>query len=107
MVGAPVSEYSEINSLNGIESLQWRSRRKDVMLPQSCDTMVALGPATVNGQTLFAKNSDRPEHEAQPLVLHERATHAPGTMTRCQFVELPEVPTTWRHVGSRPEWCWG
>jgi secernin len=78
-----------------------------VMLPQCCDTMVALGSATANGQTLFAKNSDRPEYEAQPLVLHDRATHAPGTMTRCQFVELPEVSTTWRHVGSRPEWCWG
>jgi dipeptidase len=69
--------------------------------------MVALGSATANGQTLFAKNSDRPEHEAQPLVLHDRSTHAPESMTRCQFVELPEVRTTWRHVGSRPYWCWG
>jgi hypothetical protein len=30
------------------------------MLYQSCDTMVALGTATRNGQTIFAKNSDRP-----------------------------------------------
>ncbi len=72
-----------------------------------CDTVVALGSSTANGQTLFAKNSDRPPHEAQPLVLHDRASHRSGSTTRCQFVELPQVPTTWRHVGSRPSWCWG
>jgi secernin len=77
------------------------------MFVQSCDTMVALGSATANGQTLFAKNSDRPQDEAQPLVLHDRAAHAPGTMTRCQFLELPEARETWRHIGSRPDWCWG
>ena len=76
-------------------------------IPQSCDTMVALGPATANGQTLFAKNSDRPEHEAQPLDLHARADHPAGAMTACQFVPLPQARTTWRHVGSRPYWCWG
>ncbi len=77
------------------------------MLPRSCDTMVALAGATANGQTLFAKNSDRPEHEAQPLILHDRTSHEAGAVTRCQFVELPEANTTWRHIGSRPYWCWG
>lgn len=77
------------------------------MLPRSCDTIVALGSATANGQTLFAKNSDRPEHEAQPLVLHDRTSHDAEALTRCQFVELPEAGTTWRHIGSRPYWCWG
>ncbi|HZO88017.1 MAG TPA: C69 family dipeptidase [Chthonomonadaceae bacterium] len=74
---------------------------------KSCDTMVALGNATANGQTLFAKNSDRPANECQPLVLHKRRAHPPGTLTQCQFVELPEVSTTYRHIGSRPCWCWG
>jgi secernin len=74
---------------------------------RSCDTMVALGGTTVDGQTLFAKNSDRPADECQPLVQRERLTHPPGAATRCQFVELPEVRETWRHVGSRPYWCWG
>ena len=31
--------------------------------PGSCDTMVALGGATSNNQTIFAKNSDRPGNE--------------------------------------------
>lgn len=76
-------------------------------MPRSCDTMVALGGTTVHGRTLFAKNSDRPTDECQPLVQRERRTHPPGAVTRCQFVELPEARLTLRHVGSRPHWCWG
>ncbi|MCZ6678259.1 MAG: C69 family dipeptidase [Candidatus Poribacteria bacterium] len=74
---------------------------------KSCDTMVALPGATTDSQTIFAKNSDRPAIECQPLVQRGRATHPAGTMTKCQFVEFPEAPTTYRHVGSRPYWCWG
>jgi secernin len=77
------------------------------MQPQSCDTMVALGNSTVSGQTIFAKNSDRPADECQPLILRERQDHAPGALTHCQFVTVPQVATTYRHVGSRPYWCWG
>ncbi|MDP6698842.1 MAG: secernin-3, partial [Candidatus Latescibacteria bacterium] len=71
------------------------------MTPRSCDTMVALGTATRSGQTLFAKNSDRPVNECQPLVQRQRQTHPPGATTRCQFVELPQAGITYRHVGSR------
>lgn len=73
----------------------------------SCDTMVALPNSTRHGQTLFAKNSDRPEEECQPLVHRGRARHASDARTRCQFVELDQVSTTYGHVGSRPYWCWG
>ena len=77
------------------------------MRPTGCDTMVALGPTTATGNTLFAKNSDRPGDECQPLVLRDRCSHSPGAETRCQFVSLPEAGTTYRHIGSRPYWCWG
>lgn len=77
------------------------------MFIQSCDTMVALGSATQHGQTIFAKNSDRPASECQPLELHPQKTHALGDQTPCQFVTLPEAEVTYRHVGSRPFWCWG
>jgi secernin len=77
------------------------------MIPKSCDTMVALGEVTQHGQTTFAKNSDRPPDECQPLEQHPRRTHPQGAVTRCQFVSLPEVETAYRHVGSRPSWCWG
>ena len=77
------------------------------MTPLNCDTMVALSGATGHGQTIFAKNSDRPPDECQPLEQHPRRSHPGDARTRCQFVSLPEVKTTYRHVGSRPYWCWG
>ncbi len=75
--------------------------------PQSCDTLVALGNVTYHGQTIFAKNSDRPATECQPLVLHEQQCHPADARLDCQFVTLPQAEVTYRHVGSRPYWCWG
>jgi dipeptidase len=77
------------------------------MFDKSCDTMVALPSATAHGQTLFAKNSDRPADECQPLELHARIDKTTSTETHCQFVTLPEADVVYRHVGSRPWWCWG
>ena len=76
-------------------------------MPKSCDTMVALPSAAKESQTIFAKNSDRSATECQPLVQRVRVTHPADASTKCQFVELPEVATTYRHIGSRPYWCWG
>ena len=73
----------------------------------SCDTMVALPGSTAGGQTIFAKNSDRPADECQPLVLRPAATHASGSVANCQFVDVEQSPVTYRHVGSRPWWCYG
>lgn len=77
------------------------------MPPTGCDTLVALGSATQHGETIFAKNSDRPANECQPLVLRPRQQHRPGALVECQFVTVPQVATTYRHIGSRPHWCWG
>jgi len=73
---------------------------------ESCDTMVALGGATRGGNTVFAKNSDRPQDEAQPLVLVPGADHS-GGFSGTQFVAVPQVEHTYRHVGSKPYWCAG
>lgn len=43
----------------------------------SCDTMVALGNSTRSGHVIFAKNSDRPVTESQPLITFAAADHAP------------------------------
>ena len=72
-----------------------------------CDTMVSLGATSVNGQTIFATNSDMPAEDCQPLVMRGRVRHASGSQTKCQLVTLPEAPVTYRHVGSKPHWCWG
>ena len=76
-------------------------------IPQGCDTMVATPTATRQGQLIFAKNSDRSWDECQPLEWHCREQHAAGATVDTQFMSLPQVKTTWRHVGSRPWWCWG
>ena len=73
----------------------------------SCGTMVSLGSASARSNTVFGKNSDRPAEETQPLELHPRADHAADTDAGCQFVRVPQVATTYRHVGSRPYWCHG
>ncbi|MDP6402440.1 MAG: C69 family dipeptidase [SAR202 cluster bacterium] len=72
-----------------------------------CDSMVALPNSTRGRQMLFAKNSDRPAEECQPLVQLDRSQYPPGTNAECQFLELPQADVTYRHVGSRPWWCWG
>lgn len=73
----------------------------------ACDSLVALGSATADGAVLFAKNSDRPAAEPQPLVQRPARRHAPGSTLRCTYIEIPQVAETARLIGSRPYWCWG
>jgi len=72
-----------------------------------CDTMVALAPATRDGVTLFAKNSDRPPRECQRIVQLQAARHDGGATVRCQYVELEQAPATHAIIGSQPWWLWG
>ncbi len=73
----------------------------------ACDSLVALGNATADGAVLFAKNSDRPAGECQPLVQLRRQSHPAGTRLRCTYIEIPQAAETARLIGSRPFWCWG
>ncbi len=80
--------------------LDWQQR-------WSCDSLVALPPATSQGVTLFAKNSDRPALECQPLCLVPAREHPAQASVRCTYIEIPQVRHTYRVLGSRPYWCWG
>lgn len=73
----------------------------------SCDSLVALGSRTSTGTTIFAKNSDRPAAECQPLFQSPRRTPGAGARLRCQAVEIDDVPETFALVGARPWWLWG
>ena len=73
----------------------------------ACDSLVALGVATADGAVLFAKNSDRPAQEAQPLIQEPARRHPPGARLRCTYIDIPQVTETARLIGSRPYWCWG
>lgn len=72
-----------------------------------CDSVAARGNATRNGKTLFAKNSDRPAGECQPLVQVAAADHRAGSPLRCQYLTIEQVPHTFAFLGSRPHWLWG
>jgi hypothetical protein len=71
-----------------------------------CDVLVALGPATDTGRTIFAKNSDRPPAERQVVERHEpRLDPAP---VRCTHIAVePHPRATIGVTGSRPVWQWG
>jgi hypothetical protein len=68
----------------------------------SCDTLVILGPPTQGGHTLFAKNSDRPPTECQPLFQAPRLPHPQGATLGCQYIAIPQVSETMAVLGSRP-----
>src|SRR5262245_31226557 len=72
-----------------------------------CDTLVALGAATREGSTLFAKNSDRPPRECQRVVKLPAARHVRGDRVRCQYLEIEQVPETAAVLGTQPWWLWG
>src|SRR5579863_9306002 len=73
----------------------------------SCDTIVVLAPHTRADATIFAKNSDRPPRECQPLFQASRRRHPDGATVQCQYLEIPQVSTTAALIGSRPFWLWG
>jgi secernin len=75
--------------------------------PVSCDTFVALPDATTDGSIILAKNSDRPSMEAQVLVHMPRATHQAGEKVKCTYIEIPQAPVTYEHIGSKIWWAFG
>lgn len=70
-----------------------------------CDLLCAL-PHAAGGQTLFAKNSDRPPGERQ--VLEWLAPRLDEGVTRATHVAVAAHPgATFGVVGTRPAWGWG
>src|SRR3954454_10331081 len=72
-----------------------------------CDTWVALQDATLSGQVILGKNSDRPIFDCQPLVFFPRQSWMPGSRIKLEYVELPQAQSTYATLGSSPYWCWG
>jgi secernin len=71
-----------------------------------CDVLVALAPATADGVSLFAKNSDRPPAERQ-LTEWSPARHDIGALRTTHIEVEPWPRPTLAAVLSRPAWCWG
>lgn len=72
-----------------------------------CDTLCALPGAVAAGlgATVFAKNSDRPKAEPQPLEQHPPRRERRTSTT---YLEVEGAPgETIGVLGSRPAWMWG
>src|SRR4051794_29473827 len=72
-----------------------------------CDSWVALRDATRTGQVIFAKNSDRPIFDCQPLLRQPRQSWPAQSTLQLEYVTIPQAPCTYAHLGSSPYWCWG
>lgn len=72
-----------------------------------CDTWVVLPSVTESGHLIFAKNSDRPIFDSQPLMRYPRQRWKSDDDLRLEYVTIPQAETTWATLGSSPYWCWG
>ncbi|XP_043851404.1 secernin-3 isoform X2 [Dromiciops gliroides] len=73
----------------------------------SCDTFVALPPATVGNRIIFGKNSDRAFDEVQEIVYFPTLFHGPGRKLECTYIEIEQAVETYAVILSRPSWLWG
>ncbi len=55
------------------------------MMARSCSSFVVMGSETKSGNIVYAKNSDRPFNESQPLIYYPAADHPEGSYTECPF----------------------
>jgi secernin len=72
-----------------------------------CDTWVALGDMTTTQSVIFAKNSDRPIFDCQPLVFIPRTAWPAHATLQLEYVILPQAEVTFATLGASPYWCWG
>jgi len=73
----------------------------------SCDTFALGKKYFAANKNFFAKNSDRPLGESQPISFYHGGIHAPGEVVKCTHLTIPQVAKTYTVLGSRPYWIWG
>lgn len=72
-----------------------------------CDTMVALGNASSDGQVYIAKNSDRQPNEPHILVYIPRKQYRAGEKLKCTYIEIEQTQETYAVFLLKPSWIWG
>ena len=77
------------------------------MAAKSCSSFIIAGSETKTGDIIFAKNSDRPFNESQPLIYYPAQDYPEGTFTECSFIKIPQVRHTYACIGSKPHFFWG
>lgn len=72
-----------------------------------CDTLVALGNSTEDGNVIFAKNSDRQPNEPHLMIKVPRKTYPSGSKLQCTYIEIEQVQETYEVLLLKPSWMWG
>ncbi|MHA1669913.1 MAG: C69 family dipeptidase [Promethearchaeota archaeon] len=72
-----------------------------------CDTYVALGNYTKEGNVIFGKNSDRLGSEAQLITHAPKMRYSKGEVLECTHISIPQVSETAAVLLSQPYWMWG
>ncbi|MCD8082270.1 MAG: C69 family dipeptidase [Clostridiales bacterium] len=72
-----------------------------------CDTLIATREMTVDGYTIFGKNSDRNCNEPQYFVHIPRSEHSANEMVTCTYLTVEQVRHTNALLLSKPSWIWG
>lgn len=72
-----------------------------------CDMVVAVGPATENGHTLFGTNHHGVPGASFTLRLNPGRAFAVGETVQTQFLSLPQARQTFTVLGSQPLNTWG
>jgi len=72
-----------------------------------CDTMVALGNSTKNGDVIFAKNSDRQPNEPLLMMRIPRKEYRVGSKVKCTYITIDQVQETYDVLLLKPSWMWG
>lgn len=91
---------------NGLKSINYSHRFLDTGCSKMCDTFVAVGSASVDGSTIFGKNSDRPYQEIQNLIHIPRQSHTEETF-ECTYIQIPQNAETFEVLLCQPYWIWG
>ena len=73
----------------------------------SCDTFALAQNRFQEQRNVFAKNSDRPLGEAQPLAWFPPADYPLGEKVSCTHITIDQVSHTYGVLGCKPYWIWG
>ncbi len=72
-----------------------------------CDTLCVDPGRSASGHMLLGKNSDRDPNEPHVIRHVTSRSHAPGSLLKCTYIEIPQVAQTNGVLLLKPDWIWG
>ncbi len=73
-----------------------------------CTTFMAHGNALASGKgTIITKNRDLGSQTLSEIGLHQASTNPEGAIYQAAYIDIPDVPQTYKFIGSRSAGRWG